>query len=123
MDFGGPARRCRGINRGARRARKAQRVADVDYQHYKTAGIDLGVGYATPLMITSTGCVNAGTNGFSGGDAAVVYAALGGGPPLLLTSVNQGRISATGTVLGVFEQTASSLSIDYYPPLPADAEG
>src|SRR5262245_6596372 len=75
-----------------------------------TSGIELATTsspgtYASPLTITSTGYVNAGTSGFGSG---AVYAS----GAAVLTLVNQGRIRAAGTVIGVLEGAANGLTLN-----------
>src|SRR5215472_658271 len=75
-----------------------------------------GTTYASPLTVTSTGYVNAGTNGANG---AAVYAAA----PAALTLINQGRIKAAGTVIGVDDGAASSsLSVNNTGTITAAAD-
>src|SRR4051794_17135515 len=86
-----------------------------------TTGTFLGTGYASPLTITPTGYINAGTAGKGGaGNGAAVYAAQGG--PSVVTLVNQGRIRAAGTVRGVFKGTVGGLSINNSGTISAAAD-
>ena len=68
-------------------------------------GIELGIAYASPLTITASGFVNAGTSGYHG---AAVYAAAAA----VLALVNQGRISIAGTGVAVFEGTDQRLTLN-----------
>src|SRR5271154_3911643 len=81
----------------------------------KNSGIELGISYPSPLTITSTGYVNAGTNGFN---SAAVYAAAAQS----LALYNYGRIRAAGTVQGVHEGSDQGLSVTNSGPITAAAD-
>lgn len=79
-------------------------------------GIEFGIDYLSPLTITSSGYVNAGTSGLNG---AAVYAAAAASLYLL----NQGRIKGTGTVVGVDDGATNGFSINNTGTITAGANG
>jgi hypothetical protein len=83
----------------------------------KYNGIQLGTSYASPLTISSTGFINAGTNGYNG---AAVYAAAAAQS---LALYNEGRIVAAGTVQGVHEGVDLGLLISNTGTISAVADG
>src|SRR5215469_15092257 len=66
--------------------------------------------YASPLGITSTGYVNAGTNGASYGPTVQAAVVAEAAAPLYL--LNQGRIRAAGTVIGVLDGSTNGFSVN-----------
>ena len=79
-------------------------------------GIELGISYPSPLTITNSGIINAGTNGFNG---AAVYAAAAQS----LELDNDGRIFAAGTVVGVHEGSDQGLTVTNTGTISAAANG